>query len=42
VIRHPIETVSKSEKGFDRTVQGESVVVLWPAQLGTASLHLSA
>jgi alpha-amylase len=41
VIRYPIETVSKSEKGFDRTVQGESVVVLWPGQRGTAQVRLS-
>ena len=41
VIRYPIETVSKSEKGFDRTVQGESVVVLWPGQRGSAQVRLS-
>ena len=34
----PVETVSKSEKGLDRTVQGESVTVLWNAAIGAASL----
>ncbi len=40
VIRYPIETVSKSEKGFDRTVQGESVVILWPARAGAGGVVL--
>ena len=34
------ETVSKSEKGLDRTVQGESVTLLWNAALGGASLRV--
>lgn len=34
----PIETVAKSERGLDRTVQGESVTLLWDAALGGASL----
>ena len=34
----PIETVAKSEKGLDRTVQGESVTLLWDAALGAATL----
>ena len=34
----PVETVSKSEKGLDRTVQGESVTLLWNASLGGAIL----
>lgn len=34
----PIETVAKSEKGIDRTVQGESVSLLWNASLGGAIL----
>ncbi len=29
LVRYPIETVSKSEKGLDRTVQGDSIVVVW-------------
>ena len=38
--RYPVETVSKSERGLDRTVQGESVTLRWPAALGRASLAL--
>lgn len=38
--RHPIETVAKSERGLDRTRQGESLTVRWPARLGEASLTL--
>lgn len=29
--RYPIETVAKSERGFDRTLQGTAVVLGWPA-----------
>jgi hypothetical protein len=29
--RYPIETVAKSEKGLERTVQGESLTLAWPA-----------
>ena len=36
----PIETVAKSEKGLDRTVQGESVTLLWDASLGDARLDV--
>jgi hypothetical protein len=36
----PVETVAKSEKGLDRTVQGESVTLLWSASLGAASLRV--
>ena len=36
----PVETVAKSEKGLDRTVQGESVTVLWSASAGNAKLVL--
>ena len=36
----PVATVSKSEKGLDRTVQGESVTVLWGAALGAAALDI--
>jgi alpha-amylase/alpha-mannosidase (GH57 family) len=36
----PVETVSKSEKGLDRTVQGESVTLLWSAALGGASVRV--
>jgi len=38
----PVETVSKSEKGLDRTVQGESVTLLWNASLGAATLRIGA
>lgn len=36
----PVATVSKSEKGLDRTVQGESVTLLWSAALGAATLDI--
>jgi len=36
----PVETVAKSEKGLDRTVQGQSVTLLWNASLGAASLRV--
>ncbi|HET6796112.1 MAG TPA: alpha-amylase/4-alpha-glucanotransferase domain-containing protein, partial [Gemmatimonadales bacterium] len=35
---YTIETVAKSERGLDRTKQGESVTVRWPVRLGGASL----
>ncbi|MGI9041089.1 MAG: alpha-amylase/4-alpha-glucanotransferase domain-containing protein [Gemmatimonadales bacterium] len=40
--RFPIETVAKSERGLDRTRQGESVTLRWPVGLGRASVTLSA
>ncbi|HYF39056.1 MAG TPA: alpha-amylase/4-alpha-glucanotransferase domain-containing protein, partial [Gemmatimonadales bacterium] len=36
----PIETVAKSERGLDRTRQGESVTFRWPVRLGAAGLQL--
>jgi hypothetical protein len=36
--RFDIETVAKSERGLDRTRQGESVLLRWPVQAGTARL----
>ncbi len=36
----PVETVAKSEKGLDRTVQGGSVTLLWNASLGAAGLRV--
>ena len=36
----PIETVAKSERGFDRTRQGESLTLRWPADLGSATVEL--
>lgn len=41
VERYPIETVAKSERGFDRTAQGIAVVVRWPAELGQGSVRVS-
>jgi len=37
----PITTVAKSERGFDETVQGRSVVPRWPASAGSARIELS-
>jgi 4-alpha-glucanotransferase len=37
---YPIETVAKSERGLDRTRQGESVTLLWPVELGAATIEL--
>ena len=38
--RFVIETVAKSERGLDRTRQGESVTLRWPVELGAASVTL--
>jgi hypothetical protein len=38
--RFDIETIAKSERGLDRTRQGESLTLRWPARLGEASLVL--
>lgn len=40
--RYAVETVAKSERGFDRTVQGEAVVLVWPAELGRGRVRISA
>jgi alpha-amylase len=37
----PIETVAKSERGFDRTRQGDSVTPRWPVHLGQARVELA-
>lgn len=37
----PIETVAKSERGLDRTRQGDSVTLRWPLRRGEATAHLS-
>ncbi|MBA3260418.1 MAG: DUF1926 domain-containing protein [Gemmatimonadales bacterium] len=39
--RFPIETVAKSERGFDRTRQGESVTLRWPAAAGRAAVEVT-
>jgi len=41
LVTYAIETVAKSEKGFDRTCQGESLTFLWPASQGSAQLIIS-
>ena len=41
VWRFPISTYSKSERGFDETVQGESVTVRWPVRAGEGWIRLS-
>jgi hypothetical protein len=39
--RFPVSTFSKSERGFDETVQGESVTVLWPTGQGWGRVRIS-
>jgi hypothetical protein len=39
--RFPISTFSKSEKGFDETVQGESVTIRWPVKTGWGRVRIS-
>jgi hypothetical protein len=41
VWRYPVSTFSKSEKGFDETVQGESVTVCWPIESGWGRIRLT-
>jgi alpha-amylase len=38
--RYPISTFSKSERGFDETVQGESMVFLWPVEAGQSQVSI--
>jgi hypothetical protein len=38
----PITTVSKSERGLDETVQGQSVTPRWSAALGEARIEVMA
>jgi alpha-amylase len=38
--RFPVETVAKSERGLDRTRQGESVTPRWPLHLGKARIEI--
>ena len=40
VWRSEITTVSRSEKGFEATIQGVSITPRWPAHLGGCSLEL--
>ena len=37
---YSIDTVAKSERGLDRTRQGEAITWRWPAAIGQASLRL--
>lgn len=37
----PITTFSKSERGFDETVQGDSVTVRWPIETGWGRIRLN-
>jgi len=37
----PITTVSKSERGLDETVQGQSVTPRWPVALGEARIDVT-
>ena len=39
---HPIETVAKSERGLDRTVQGVSYLVRWPVTVGRGEVAIPA
>lgn len=39
--RFPISTFSKSERGFDETVQGEALLVRWPVSLGGGSVRIT-
>jgi hypothetical protein len=41
VWQHPIETVAKSERGLDRTLQGTSYLVRWPVRAGSGEEELS-
>ena len=38
--RHPIETVAKSERGLERTVQGEAVMLGWPVAAGRGRVRI--
>ncbi len=39
--RFPISTFSKSEKGFDETVQGESITLRWPIRTGWGRVRVT-
>lgn len=39
---YPIVTVPRSERGFERITQGESITVMWPARQGGGVIHLLA
>jgi hypothetical protein len=37
---YPIETVAKSERGFDRTRQGDSLTLRWKMDVGAATVEV--
>lgn len=39
--RFPVSTFSKSERGVDETVQGESLTVRWPVSIGRGRIRLT-
>lgn len=41
VWQHPIETVAKSERGLDRTLQGVAYLVRWPISEGSGEVEIS-
>jgi hypothetical protein len=42
LLRYPITTVAKSERGLEETQQGMAVVACWPASAGRAQLEIPA
>lgn len=40
VWRFPIETIAKSERGLERTLQGESITARWPMRLGAGEVRI--
>ncbi len=40
VTRERVVTLSRSEQGFERVDQGESITLAWPAELGSAAVEL--
>jgi alpha-amylase len=39
--RFPVSTFSKSERGFDEMIQGESVTIRWPVGIGWGRIRLT-
>lgn len=37
---YPVETLARSERGFDRSRQGQAVVLRWPASRGAAGMTI--
>ncbi len=37
---HPVETTAKSERGLERTLQGQSLTLRWPVESGAAGLSV--